>query len=128
MSARRESASKDNVLKKAGENFEFFSPPHQVHFPKSTTKKTIDTDPFISQRYKPVPEVFICYGLEDFYDLQPDDHTPFSKDYRPTMAELVETRKKYRSARIPYNHLNNRNENQKEIQKRRVKALKEYKF
>ena len=30
--------------------------------------------------------------------------------------------------RIPYNHLNNKNENQKEIQNRRVKALKDFKF
>ena len=106
----RASATKETILKKAGENFEFFSP-QQVHFPKPATRKVIDTDAYISQQYKPVPEVFICYGLEDFHDLQPEEHSAFAKEYRPSMPELVENRKKFRSARIPYNHLNNRNEN-----------------
>ena len=74
----------------------------------------INTEIYISQRYKPVPEVFMCYGLEDFYDLE-EQHASAIKEYRPTMTELLKTRKEFRSARIPYNHMNNKNENQKEI-------------
>ena len=65
------------------------------------SKKFLDTEPFVSENYKPVPEVFICYGYEEFFDLE-RDRPKGSKEYVLPLNDLLESRKKFRGGRLEF--------------------------
>ena len=95
---------------------------------KSNLKKPIDTEPFISNVYKPVPEVFMCFPKEEFFDFEMNAQKTKSKEYFMPTDEIAAHRKKHRQNRADGKLASVRTQNMKEIQERRIQGLKSYKF
>ena len=85
-------------------------------------ERMMSTNEFKSVVFKPLHEIFICYGQEDYY------HNDNNADGLWPDERVYQHREETRSKRTPYIAGMNPNENQKEVHRLRCERLKKHVF
>ena len=77
----------------------------------SEMEKLMNTQQFVSQKFKPMQDVFICYEQDEFFDsIQPKVQPSSKNEFIYTSKLTVDQRLLFRQKRAAYNPANNKNQ------------------